>query len=115
MERGAQLGRYVRSSPHSHLTGDLIAEDRVFFGAGVKTVNDRSMLWRTGQPVDLDPPVFRHGASIGSGSTVGAGVEVGEWAMVGSHSLALDDVPAYAIVVGSPARYLRDRTPPDIR
>lgn len=112
IERGTHLGRYVRSSPQTHLTGDLIAEDRVFFGAGVKTVNDRAMTWRTGQPIELAPPVFRHGASIGSGSTIGAGVEIGTWALVGSHSLVLNDVPPYAIVIGAPARYLRDRNQP---
>lgn len=114
IERGVQLGRFVRSSPHTHLTGDLVAEDRVFFGAGVKTINDRSMHWRTGQPIELEPPVFRLGASVGSGSTVGAGVEVGTWAMIGSHSLALTNVDPYTIVIGTPARYLRHRTPPSI-
>lgn len=114
IERGVRLGSYVRSSPHTHFTGDLIAEDRVFFGAGVKTVNDRAMHWRTGQPVELEPPIFRLGASVGSGSTVGAGVEVGTWAMIGSHSLALNDVEPYAIVIGSPATFLRHRNPPTI-
>ena len=96
----------MRSSPHTHLTDDLVAEDRVFFGVGVgvKTVNDRAMHWRTGQSIDLEPPIFRLGASVGSGSTVGVGVEVGTWAMIGSHSLALTDIAPYTIVVGAPAK-----------
>ena len=115
VERSVQLGNYVRSSPHTHLTGGLVAEDRVFFGAGVKTVNDKSMHWRIGRPVELAPPVLRFGASVGSGSTIGAGVEVGSWAMIGSHSLALHDVEAYSIVVGSPARHLRYRDAPHLQ
>lgn len=111
VERGARLGRFVRSSPHTHLTGDLVVEDRVFFGAGVKTVNDQAMLWKIGSAVALEPPIIRRGAAIGSGATIAAGVEVGEWALVGSQSLVTRNVGSHTIVYGVPAKVRGRRDP----
>ncbi|MBV9162021.1 MAG: hypothetical protein JO309_16035 [Pseudonocardiales bacterium] len=113
VERGSQFGGNVRSSPHTHITGGTVVEDRVFFGAGVKTINDKSMVWRAGTPVVLEAPYFAEGAAIGSGSTIAAGVHVGRWALVGSQSLVLRDVPEGVIVVGVPARERGPRPHPD--
>ncbi len=113
IERGCSLGRNVRSSPHTHLTGKTIAHDRVFFGAAVKTVNDRSMIWRAQTTPVLKPPRFDTGAAIGSGSTIAAGVRIGEWALIGSHSLVLQDVPAGSIAYGVPAILKGRRLHPD--
>jgi acetyltransferase-like isoleucine patch superfamily enzyme len=113
VERGSELGRNVRSSPHTHITGGTVVEDRVFFGAGVKTINDKSMVWRAGTPVVLEAPYFAEGAAIGSGSTIAAGVHVGRWALVGSQSLVLRDVPEGVIVVGVPAKERGHRPHPD--
>ena len=44
------------------------------------------------------------GASIGASSTCVAPVVIGRWALVGSGSVVIKDVPDFAIVVGSPAR-----------
>jgi UDP-2-acetamido-3-amino-2,3-dideoxy-glucuronate N-acetyltransferase len=44
------------------------------------------------------------GAAIGAGAVVVAGVRIGRWAMVGAGSVVTKDVPAHALVVGSPAR-----------
>ena len=41
VERATQIGSLVRCSPGSHITSSCILEDRVFLGAGVRTVNDR--------------------------------------------------------------------------
>jgi UDP-2-acetamido-3-amino-2,3-dideoxy-glucuronate N-acetyltransferase len=53
------------------------------------------------------PTVVRRGASIGSGSTILCGVEIGERAIVGAGSVVTRNVPPGAIVVGNPARMLR--------
>src|SRR5699024_6393088 len=44
------------------------------------------------------------GASIGASATCVAPVTIGSWALVGSGSVVIKDVPDFAIVVGSPAR-----------
>lgn len=49
------------------------------------------------------PVVIREGARIGSHTTIQPGVEIGREAVVGSHSLVQEDVPADSFVVGTPA------------
>jgi acetyltransferase-like isoleucine patch superfamily enzyme len=86
-----------------------VLADRVFLGAGVRTVNDRELVWReTGWEPELVPPRFERGAKVGSGSVVLAGVVIGENALVGAGSVVTRDIPAGATAYGVPAR-VRDR------
>jgi acetyltransferase-like isoleucine patch superfamily enzyme len=80
----------------------------VFLGAGVRTVNDRELIWRDPErlPV-LVPPRFDCGARVGSGSVVLAGVTVGEESLVGAGSVVTRDVPAGMVAYGVPARVRR--------
>ncbi|HVS85388.1 MAG TPA: acyltransferase [Gaiellaceae bacterium] len=57
---------------------------------------------------------IRRGAYLGLRSTVLAGVEVGEYAIVGAGSLVTGDVPAYTMVVGVPAKVVREYGPDDV-
>ena len=109
VERASRIGRGVRCSPGSHLTGATRIADRVFLGAGVRTVNDNRLVWRdpTRRPV-LMAPQFGTGAKVGSGCVVLAGVTVGEYALVGAGSLVTRDVPARALAFGHPARVHAD-------
>ncbi len=53
-------------------------------------------------------PTIRRGARIGGGAVLLPGVEIGEEAFVGAGAIVLQDVPARAVVVGNPARKIRD-------
>jgi acetyltransferase-like isoleucine patch superfamily enzyme len=53
-------------------------------------------------------PTIRRGARIGAGAVLLPGVEIGEEAFVGAGAVVLNDVPARAVVVGNPARTIRD-------
>jgi acetyltransferase-like isoleucine patch superfamily enzyme len=57
---------------------------------------------------------IRRGAYLGLRSTILAGVTVGEYAIVGAGAVVVDDVPAYTMVVGVPARVVREFGPDDI-
>jgi acetyltransferase-like isoleucine patch superfamily enzyme len=105
IERATRIGRDVRCSPGSHITSSTQIADRVFLGAGIRTINDKTLTWRDPhrKPV-LEPPRFETGAKVGSGCTVLAGVTVGEHALVGAGSLVTHDIPAGALAYGSPAR-----------
>lgn len=48
---------------------------------------------------------------IGQGVFIRSGVTIGDGAIIGARSLVLQDVPPYAVVVGTPARVLRMRFP----
>ncbi|MBF6333343.1 hypothetical protein [Nocardia transvalensis] len=105
VERATFIGREVRCSPGSHITSSTVIEDRVFLGAGVRTINDKTLTWRDPhrQPA-LIPPRFETCAKVGSGSVILAGVTIGEHALVGAGSLVTRDIPAGALAYGHPAR-----------
>lgn len=106
IERACRFGDWVRCSPLSHITSQVVADDRVFLGAGVRTVNDKHLLWNdaSGRKPDLVPPRFHLGAKVGTGSTILAGVEIGEDALIGSGSVVTRSISARVIAFGSPAR-----------
>ncbi|MFS0703565.1 acyltransferase [Cellulomonas sp. 179-A 9B4 NHS] len=85
--------------------------DGVFIGPAVVLTNDHyprainpdgtrkaASDW---QPVGV---TIDRGASIGASSTCVAPVRIGKWALVGSGSVVIRDVPDFAVVVGTPAR-----------
>lgn len=110
VERGTRLGDGVRCSPLTHLTAEVVLADRVFLGAGVRTVNDKELIWRDPQrePVLL-PPRFEAGAKVGSGAVILAGITVGADALVGAGAVVTRDVPAGTTVAGVPARPIARR------
>ncbi|WP_280393539.1 hypothetical protein [Nocardia brasiliensis] len=105
VERDTRIGGGVRCSPGSHITSSAVLSDRVFLGAGVRTINDKKLIWRDPhREPTLLAPQFGTGARVGSGSVILAGVTVGAHALVGAASLVTRDVPPGALAYGHPAR-----------
>ncbi|WP_281202010.1 hypothetical protein [Nocardia harenae] len=105
VERGTWIGQRVRCSPGSHITSSTHLADEVFLGAGVRTVNDKTLTWRdpNREPI-LVPPRFETGAKVGTGSVIMGGVTIGARALVGAGSLVTRDIPPGALAYGHPAR-----------
>ncbi|OEV19363.1 hypothetical protein AN221_17445 [Streptomyces nanshensis] len=104
IERECRIGHRVRLSPHSHITSATVIGDDVFLGAGIRTVNDKHLIWRDpNREPDLLPPRFEPGAKVGSGSTILSGVSIGEHALVGAGSVVTRDIPGGATAYGVPA------------
>jgi UDP-2-acetamido-3-amino-2,3-dideoxy-glucuronate N-acetyltransferase len=59
-------------------------------------------------------PTIRRGARIGAGAVLLPGIEIGEEAFVGAGAVVLRDVPARAVVVGNPARQIREVLPEEL-
>ncbi len=94
----------------THLTGNMVIEDEVFVSAGVSTANDNRM-WE-GEYLEelIRGPILRRRCSIGLGAVLLPGVEVGERAVVAAGAVVTRDVPAGKVVMGCPARVVRDVT-----
>lgn len=109
------VGRLVMIEPHTkiannvviqtgtHITGDAIIEEFVFFGDEVSTSNDNRM--RRGVGVYKGPHIKR-GARIGSNSTLLPGVVIGEEALVAAGAVIGRDVPDRRMVIGVPPRVI---------
>lgn len=83
----------------------ITLEDGVFVGPDVTFTNDlRPRAFFRRPEGHLIQTVIKRGATLGANSTILCGSTVGEFAMVGAHSLVTRDVPAHALVYGSPAK-----------
>lgn len=105
IENDVVVGNRVTVKSGVQLWDGVRLEDDVFIGPNVTFTNDR--MPRSRQYPDAFPTTHvRRGASIGGGATILPGLEIGERAMVGAGAVVTRDVPARAIVVGSPARVI---------
>ena len=114
IQRGAKIGQRVKVSSHSFICDGVTIEDEVFIGHGVMFINDKypRATAATGElQTEADwvctPALIKRGASIGSNATILCGITIGENAIVGAGSVVTQDVPAFTIVAGNPARILR--------
>jgi UDP-2-acetamido-3-amino-2,3-dideoxy-glucuronate N-acetyltransferase len=53
---------------------------------------------------ELRPTLVKRGATIGANATLVCGITVGEYSLVGAGSVLTKDVPAFALMVGNPAK-----------
>jgi acetyltransferase-like isoleucine patch superfamily enzyme len=108
VENEVVIGARTRVQANAYVTRGSIIEEEVFIAPCVVTTNDNFM-GRTEQRHKLRKgPTIRRGARIGGGAVLLPGVEIGEEAFVGAGAVVLEDVPARAVVVGNPARKIRD-------
>jgi len=107
-----KVGNYVKILDNSYLTGDMVVEDGVFIGMLVTSANDNAMdRYRRDS---FKAPIVRKFATIGQGACLGEGVEIGENAIVGANSVVTKDVAPRIVVMGIPARYIRDLKPEEL-
>ncbi|MBI5602433.1 MAG: N-acetyltransferase [Deltaproteobacteria bacterium] len=114
IQKNAQIGARCKISSHGFICEGVTIEDEVFIGHGVIFINDRyPRATRDGYLQDdsdweVVPTKVKRGASIGSGALILCGVTIGEKAMVGAGAVVTQDVPDWAIVAGTPARFIRN-------
>ncbi len=114
IQKNATIGRNVKLSSHSFICEGVTIEDEVFIGHGVQFINDKfPKAADAGQMIDdsgwkVVPTIVRKGASVGTNATILCGVEIGEGSIVGAGAVVTKDVKAKTIVVGNPARVMKE-------
>jgi acetyltransferase-like isoleucine patch superfamily enzyme len=115
IENDTTVGRGTRIQADAYVTAYSTLEEDVFIAPCVVTTNDNFM-GRTEKRKELmKGPTVRRGARIGGGAILCPGIEVGAEAFVGAGAVVTKDVPPGVVVVGSPARVLRDVDPAELR
>ncbi len=105
---GVRLGGNVKVQNNVSIYEGVECEDDVFLGPSMvftNVVNPRSHVSRKHE---YRPTLVRRGASIGANATVVCGHTLGEYWFVAAGAVVTRDVPPRVVVVGNPARVLRD-------
>ena len=103
---GVILGKNVKVQNNVSIYTGVTCEDDVFLGPSMvftNVINPRSAINRRDQYVKTH---VGRGASIGANATIVCGHGIGEYAFIGAGAVVTKNVPAFALVLGNPARQL---------
>jgi len=107
------VGDRVKVQTGCYVTAHSVIEDDVFVAPGVTLTNDDTM-GRHGPDYALRGATLRRACRVGGGAVLTPGVEVGEEAFVAAGAVVAADVPARAVVMGVPARVVREVSDADL-
>jgi UDP-2-acetamido-3-amino-2,3-dideoxy-glucuronate N-acetyltransferase len=85
---------------------NVTLEEDVFCGPSMvftNVYNPRSMIERKNEYRDT---LVKRGATLGANCTIVCGITIGEFAFIGAGTVVNKNVPAYALMVGVPARQI---------
>lgn len=100
------IGDHCKVQNNVSVYDNVILEEGVFCGPSMvftNVYNPRSLIERKDQYLNT---LVKKGATLGANCTIVCGVTVGEYAFVGAGAVINKDVPAYALVVGVPAKQI---------
>jgi len=101
---GTRIGTNVKIQNNVSIYEGVVLEDDVFCGPScvfTNVVNPRSHVSRK---AEYRQTLVRRGATIGANATVICGATLGEYSFIGAGAVVRGEVPAYALMVGVPAR-----------
>src|SRR5690554_7446479 len=112
MGQGVFVGNKVTIGDHCKVQNNVSVYDNVTLEEGVfcgpsmvftNVYNPRSLIERKSEYRDT---LVKRGATLGANCTLVCGVAIGEYAFIGAGAVINKDVPAYALMVGVPARQI---------
>jgi len=108
IENRCIIGKFVKLETNVYITAYSEIEDRVFVAPCVATSNDNYVGRTEERFKHFKGVTIKKGARIGVNATILPGKKIGEDSLVGAGALVTKDTPPKKIVVGSPAKPLRD-------
>ena len=125
IQRGAEIGSRCTLGQNVNVSNNVIIgndvkiqnnvsvyegvelEDYVFCGPSMVFTNDLTPRSKYPKgPTGYERTLVKYGASIGANATIVCGNTIGKWAMIASGAVVTKDVPAYALMVGVPAKQM---------
>ena len=98
------LGRKCKIQNNVSVYTGVICEDDVFLGPSMvftNVINPRAAVSRKSE---YRQTLIKRGASVGANATIVCGHTLGEYCLIGAGSVVTKDVPAFALMVGNPAK-----------
>jgi len=100
------IGDHCKVQNNVSVYDNVVLEEGVFCGPSMvftNVYNPRSLIERKDQYRDT---LVKKGATLGANCTIVCGVTIGAYAFVGAGAVVNKDVPAYALIVGVPAKQI---------
>lgn len=114
--RNCSLGQNVMAGPdvaigdnckiqnNVSLYAGVTLDEGVFCGPSCVFTNVNNPRAEVRRMDEARPTLVKRGASIGANATIVCGHTLGEYCFIGAGAVVTDDVPAYAVMAGVPAR-----------
>lgn len=112
ISNNVKIGDNVKIQNNVSVYEGVELEDGVFCGPSCVFTND--LMPRAEFPkgsARYVKTLVKHGASIGANATIVCGNTIGEYAMVAAGAVVTKNVPDHTLVVGVPARVIRELYP----
>lgn len=111
VENDSRIGDFSKLQTGVYLAAKTVVEDHVFLAPMVTTTNDPYVARTEARFAATRGPRIRRAARVAAGAVLLPGVEIGQEALVAAGAVVTRDVPAYSLVMGVPARVVRQTRP----
>ncbi len=101
---GTRIGNNVKIQNNVSIYEGVILEDDVFCGPSCVFTNVMNPRSHVSRKSEYQQTLVRRGATIGANATVICGATLGEYSFIGAGAVVRGETPAYALMVGVPAR-----------
>lgn len=102
------IGSRTKIMDNTHITGNVVIEEDVFISALVVTTNDNTMGREEYSTEHVVGPHIKKKTTIGAGANILPNVIIGENCVVGAGAVVTKSIPDNKLVMGIPARIIRD-------